>query len=97
MTFFNLLFKSIPQDFAVQVLDSLLSSCGVELLTDHQPDLHHFTSHQSHTEQNHQDSSQWEYGFVQQQLRFGKTLLLKQGHREGKVFLIVFLIQWNPN
>lgn len=78
----------------MQVFHSLLRSGGEESLADHQPELGHFGSHQSHDEQGEQDGSQRNYRVVEQQFGFGKTLLLKQGHRVGKVFLVVFLTKW---
>ena len=55
------------------------------MLADKKPKLHEFRSHGRHDEQNEQNESQRGDGAVQQQLRLGKALLLKQGHVVGEI------------
>lgn len=81
----------------MQVLHPLLSCGGEKLLTDQQPELGHFGSDQRHDEQRGEDGSQRKDGVGEQQLGFGKALLLKQGHRVGKVFLVIFLTNRNSD
>lgn len=75
----------------MQVLRSLLRGGGEESLAHHQPELGHFGGHQGHDEQGEQDGRQRNDRGREQQLGFGKALLLKQGHRVGKVSSVVFL------
>lgn len=78
----------------MQVFHPRLRSGGEESLTDHQSELGHFGRHQSHDEQGEENGSQRNYRVIEQQLGFRKTLVFKQGHRVGKVFLMVFLEKW---
>ena len=75
----------------MQVFHSRLCSVGEESLADHQPELGHFGRRQSHDEQDEQDGSQRNHRIVEQELGFGKTFLLEQGHRVGEVLLMGFL------
>lgn len=81
----------------MQVLHSRVASGGEESFADHQSELGNLGCHQSHDEQGEQDGTQREKRVMQQQLRFREALLLKQGHRVGKVLLLGFLIKWYPN
>lgn len=76
----------------MQVSHSGLCRNGEELLAHQQPELGHLGRHQNHEDQDGQDEGQRDHRGVEEQLRCRKTLLLKQGHRVGEVFLEGLLV-----